>query len=125
MHKVMVIDDDLDFLSEISRTLSLSGYFPVVLQDASRAFREIRKESPGIIILDLKMERASGFQIADRLSKDKRLKSIPVIGVTGYYTDKEHKTCMAICGITNCLTKPFNPLDLISAIENALGNKDV
>jgi len=125
MYKVMVIDDDLDFLSEISRTLFLSGYYPVVLQDSGRAFREIKKEKPSIILLDLKMDRVSGFQIADMLSKDKRFKAIPVIGITGYYTGKEHKTCMAICGITNCLTKPFNPLDLISAIENLLQNKKV
>ena len=120
MSRVIIVDDDREFLEEISKTLELSGYEVVAISDSEKAFKKIQLLKPDVILLDLRMEGISGFKIADILSKDSKLKKIPIIGITGYYTEKEHKTYMAICGISDCLIKPFNPLDVIAAIESVV-----
>jgi two-component system, OmpR family, alkaline phosphatase synthesis response regulator PhoP len=123
MSRVIVIDDDIEFLDEISKTLRLSGYDVTAISESEKAFKKIKSLKPDVILLDLRMDGVSGFKIADILNKDNKLKNIPIVGITGYYTEKEHKTYMAICGIANCLIKPFNPLDVIVAVENAVNLK--
>ncbi|MDP8216032.1 MAG: response regulator [Candidatus Kaelpia imicola] len=120
MSKVMVIDDDREFLDEISKMLQLSGYETIAISESRKALKKIQSLKPDVILLDLRMDGVSGFKIADTLSKNSKLKNIPIVGITGYYTEKEHKTYMTICGIAECLIKPFNPLDVIAAIESAV-----
>jgi len=120
----MVIDDDREFLDEISETLQLSGYEAIAVSESNNAIKKIQSLKPDVVLLDLRMDGISGFKIADILSKNSKLKNIPIVGITGYYTEKEHKTYMAICGIAECLIKPFNPLDVIVAIEDAIKLKN-
>ncbi len=74
-----------------------------------------------MILLDLRMRRTSGFEIADGLKRFLETERIPVIAMTGFYTMKEHSWLMNFCGIKKCLKKPFNPLDVIAEIELAMG----
>jgi DNA-binding response OmpR family regulator len=117
MRKVMVVDDDKEFLDEINEMLNLSGYETILLSDSRYAFMEVCKVKPDVILLDLKMDGVNGFELADELRSSPETKFIPVIGITGFYTEKEHQLLMRVCGIKQCLIKPFNPLDVIAAIE--------
>jgi len=40
--------------------------------------------------------------------------------MTGYFREDEHMPLISICGIKKCIKKPFNPLDIIAAIEAAM-----
>ena len=119
MKRVMIIDDDKVFLEEISQTLKTSGYETIVVSDSTTAVKEAVECMPNLIFLDLKMDKKSGFKIADELMANPKTRSIPVIAVTGVFTRQEHKLLMKICNIRECLTKPIDPLDIISRVENA------
>jgi len=116
MKKVLVIDDDVEFLDEIDELLKATGYSTTVLEDGEQALKETCKMKPDIILLDLKM-KISGFKIAIQLSCLAETKDIPIIAMTGVYTEKEHRLVMSACGIQKWLIKPVSPLDLITAIE--------
>lgn len=120
MKKVMVIDDDQSFLDEIEEMLKSSGYDTVLLSDSTSAIEKVSEYKPDVLLLDIKMEGASGFKIADELRRMPELKNIPLIGVTGFYTENEHRLFMKMCGIKKIIIKPFQPLDVIAAIEKAL-----
>lgn len=47
---------------------------------------------------------------------------VSIIAMTGFFKD-EYASLMNICGIKKCLKKPFNPLDVISGIEEVLSKK--
>jgi len=117
----MVIDDDQSFLDEMEEMLKSSGYNVVLLSDSNSAIEKISEHKPDVLLLDIKMEGASGFKIADELRRMPELKNIPLIGVTGFYTENEHRLFMKMCGIKKIIIKPFQPLDVIAAIEKALG----
>jgi DNA-binding response OmpR family regulator len=119
----MVIDDDREFLDEIKEVLNLSGYEPIPLSESRYAFMEACRRKPDVILLDLKMEGTNGFELADELRSSEETKNIPVIGITGFYTEREHRLLMRVCGIKKCLIKPFNPLDIIVAIERVTEDK--
>jgi len=120
MKKIMVIDDDQSFLDEIEEMLKSSGYDVVLLSDSSTAIDKVTEYKPDVLLLDIKMEGASGFKIADELRRIPELKNIPLIGITGFYTENEHRLFMKMCGIKKIIIKPFQPLDVIAAIEKAV-----
>ena len=120
MKRILIIDDDQDFLKEMGETLKLSGYEPLTLSNSELAFIKVMELKPDLILLDLKMEGMSGFQIANELSLLPETKHIPVIVITGVYTEQMYRTIMSLCCIKQCLTKPVSPLELISAIEKTM-----
>ena len=119
--RVLVIDDDEEFLEELKELLAQTGYEVSDISDSSIALKVARETRPDVILLDLRMRRTSGFEIADGLKRFLETERIPVIAMTGFYTMKEHSWLMNFCGIKKCLKKPFNPLDVIAEIELAVG----
>ncbi|MCM8790690.1 MAG: response regulator [Candidatus Omnitrophica bacterium] len=122
--KILIVDDDKEFLKELREMLILSGYEVTEVSDAKAVVRTVRITKPDVILLDLRMPSISGFEVADKLKSCFETSNVPVIAMTGYYTLKEHVWLMNFCGIKRCLKKPFNPLDVIAEIENIVGKKN-
>ncbi len=118
--RVMIVDDDKEFLSELEQTLSLNGYQVLDVADPRRALEIAGDNRPDIILLDLKMEDLSGFEIADQLGRFSRTMDIPIVAMTGVFTENEHMSLISLCGINKCLTKPFSAQEIVRAIESEL-----
>lgn len=118
--KIMIVDDDKEFLAELKETLHLCGYEPVPVNDSTAAVNTAVSQKPDIIMLDLKMNGLDGFQVTEKLKELPETDRIPIIAMTGYFTKSEHVTLIGMSGIETCLIKPFNPLDAISKIEMLL-----
>ncbi len=115
--RVLIVDDDEEFLAEVTETLQLSGYESIPISEGHRVANEAKEIMPDVILLDLKMDAVSGFKVANELGDQEETKDIPIIAVTGVFTESEHRLLMKTCGIRECVTKPFNPLDIINIIE--------
>jgi DNA-binding response OmpR family regulator len=119
--KVMIVDDDKDLLDELSETLRLSGYDIIAVNDSVSVMPEVLKIRPDVILLDLKMPGKTGFIVANELRRSNEFNNIPIITMTGFFNSNyESFVIMGMFGIKRCLKKPFNPLDVISAIESVL-----
>ena len=121
--RIMIVDDNMELLEELEEMLTQSGYEVATLSDSGRAFALAHEIKPAVIILDLKMGSKSGFQVADELRHSLQMKDVPIIAMTGFFTEKEHVLMMKLCGIKTFILKPFNPVNLISKVEFALGRK--
>jgi len=117
--KIMIVDDDKEFLEELKETLNLSGYDTVGFSDGVSALEMIRKIKPDLIMLDLKMSQKNGFQVAYELKHLPDVR-VPIITMSAFFTEREYTRLMDVCGIQTCLIKPFNPLEAISKIEEIL-----
>jgi DNA-binding response OmpR family regulator len=118
--KILIVDDDKEFLEELREMLTATGYDVTSVGDSIAAVKAARVVKPNIILLDLRMKAMSGFEVADKLKGFPETAVIPIIAMTGFYTLKEHAWLMNFCGIRRCMRKPFNPLDVIAEIENVL-----
>ncbi|MDD5019345.1 MAG: response regulator [Candidatus Omnitrophica bacterium] len=116
MKKIMLIDDDKDFLRELHEVLEQGGYDVVSVDDSEKAVEIIKKDKPDVVMLDIKMPKKSGFDIASELKYFTEMLDIPIIAMSGYYKE-DFNYLLSICGIKRCLKKPFNPLDAIAEIE--------
>src|SRR4051812_16856949 len=92
--------------------LERAGCRVAAARDGHEALREIEKERPDVILLDIDMPGFNGFQVLDKLRSDPATSEIPVIMLTGHAKDSvifdEYAGDLDVF-----MTKPFSPLDLI------------
>lgn len=120
----MIVDDDEKFLEELEETLSLSGYYTVAVSNGDSAVSMAKKVKADVVVLDLKMDGKNGLEVAKELRNIPSTSDVPIIAMTGFYTEQEYNKLINGYGIQTCLTKPFNPLDIITQIERALIRKN-
>ena len=120
--KVMVVDDDRDFLDEVREILDERGYETIMADNGDQALQSARSLRPDIILLDIVMSEMNGFQLADRLNKLKGTRRIPIIAMTGWFVREEHVRLLNMLGITAVLMKPVDPAEVAACIERTLEN---
>lgn len=82
--RVLMIDDDPEFVDAISNLLDARGYDMVTASNGKDGIAKARQENPDIILLDVMMTtKSEGFDVARELHGDENLKEIPVVLMTG------------------------------------------
>jgi len=82
--KILIIDDNPDFLFTMETFLKRSGFITLTAQDGKKGVELAEKENPDLILLDVMMETLySGFEVCKRIKTNPSLKRVPVIGVSG------------------------------------------
>jgi chemosensory pili system protein ChpA (sensor histidine kinase/response regulator) len=124
--KVLIIDNDYDFIEACKNFLEAAGYAVAYEQKELEAIAQIERVKPQVILLDLVMDTAqSGLIIAEKINADQRLRSIPIIFLTGYFTDarlldKEKEIVAKWSNVRKVLDKPVKPAALLDALQKAL-----
>jgi len=86
--KILIVDDDADFVEAMSTLLEAKGYEVVSADNGTDGFKKAKNESPQIILLDVVMaHKSEGFHIARDLKDDEATKEIPVVMITGIRRD--------------------------------------
>ena len=118
--KILVVDDNQDFLAELNEILDCSGYSPTIVSDPSVALNAARSIAPDVILLDLKMNGMNGFQVAEQLKRSEETAGIPIICMSGYFPVDSRATLLDIGNMDVCIKKPFGVLELLKQIEKVL-----
>lgn len=121
--KILIIDDDEELVEELKDMLVSSGYDVTGLTKSISAIEVTRAANPDLILLDLKMNEMSGFEVADALKHLPETSHIPIIAMTGFYVINEPSWLMNFYDIKKCLKKPFSPQDVITRIEEVFSKR--
>jgi CheY-like chemotaxis protein len=116
----MVVDDDEELVKEIVEILKMEGYRVAGFSNSVEAAHKVNEIMPDLALLDLRMDGQSGFELANRIAHRPETAHIPVVAMTGYYKEGTHEGLMHLVGIKECLSKPFNPDELLEMIERLL-----
>ena len=122
--KIMIVDNDEELLEELEDALLHNGYDIVSINDSTIVLDTADRVKPNLILLDLKMPKMFGYQVAIKLKNFPHTARIPIVAMTGYFTKEEHRELMTTCGIETCLTKPFNFPDMIACIGKVLSKSE-
>ncbi len=116
---IAVIDDEPDILELVTVNLEKSGFKVKGFPDADRFFRFLKTEIPDLVVLDLMLPDADGYEICKYLRKEEKYSAIPVIMLTarGEETDK---ILGLELGADDYVTKPFSPRELVARIKAVL-----
>jgi two-component system, OmpR family, alkaline phosphatase synthesis response regulator PhoP len=82
--KILIIDDDPDFVDSITAVLEARDYKVESAPDGTEGFKKAKEIIPNLIILDVMMTKnTEGFEVSREFQKDEDLKSVPIIMITG------------------------------------------
>ncbi len=104
--RVLVVDDEDDFLELSELFLSADGYGVIKAHSASEAMSEVMKNPPDMALLDLYIPGGDGFQILRALRSEPSTRDIPVFATTG--ADLEDVAGVLKIGFDGHFPKPVN-----------------
>jgi DNA-binding response OmpR family regulator len=119
--KILLIDDDATMLKLLNTYLQFEG-FQVILpgkDNLEQMMKAIRRDMPGIILLDIYMQQFNGFDLLRAIRQDQEINHIGVIITSGADVGER---CLEE-GADVFLLKPFVPDELIQSIRKVLAKK--
>jgi CheY-like chemotaxis protein len=119
--KIVVVNDNPEFLELVETLLSEERYDVVVCQFGDRAYQLIKELLPGLVILDVRMVGVDEWQVLDMIKLDPETAAIPVIVCSAAV--REIEAAEARLQEQNCdvLLKPFNIDELVAKVRARIG----
>ncbi|MGH7300415.1 MAG: response regulator [Candidatus Rokuibacteriota bacterium] len=116
--RVLVVDDEADFLATYERLLRRQGHEVTVATSRAAGLAAVASGRPHLVISDLRLPDGDGLDVV------RAARSVPdppaVIVVTGYPSDETRRAALA-AGAAAFLAKPFATAGLLSAVRSSLG----
>ena len=124
MPKILLIDDDSDFVEATKMVLESNHFIVSVADNGEKGLRKAKEESPDLVLLDIIMPVKDGFSAAEQFKRDPELKHIPVIMLTSFST-KGQGTGIPFSGGLNLeaddyIEKPVTPEELVKRVQDCL-----
>ena len=121
--KILAVDDERHIVRLIQVNLERAGYQVMTAFDGPEALKKVEAEKPDLIVLDVMMPRMDGFEVLKRLKAKPETSEIPVIMLTAKAQDADVFRGWS-SGVSAYLTKPFNPLELITFVKRIFTGYD-
>ena len=121
--KILVIDDSDLMLNIIRDIIEGAGYDVVTASSGKEGLELVRKEKPDLVLLDVIMPEMNGFEVCEILRNDDSNNLLPIIILTAKSKDEDKLRGLEL-GADDYITKPFNPRELISRVNNTLRRID-
>ncbi len=120
---IAIVDDEPDIVELVSLHLQKGGYKVRSFEDADGLFKFLKSNLPDLVILDLMLPDADGFEICKFLKKEDKFNSIPVIMLTAR-SDEMDKIIGLELGADDYVTKPFSPRELLARVKAVLRREE-
>lgn len=119
MKKILIIEDSNDIRENIAEILDLAGYQTFVASNGKQGADIAIANLPDLILCDIMMPELDGYGVFNLLQKKTSSANIPFIFMTAKSEPSEMRKGMEM-GADDYLIKPFDDVELLSAIESRL-----
>jgi len=120
--KILIVDDEENFLTILSSLMKKQGHKVVTAGDGKKALKLIHMEAPDVLLSDVKMPGMDGIEL---LKKAKELDpDLPVVMITGF-ADIPGAVNMIKLGAHDYLPKPFDNNEVIRVVQRALTEREL
>jgi len=114
--RVLVVDDDPDMVAFLARMLGKEGLAVETALDGDAALVQVLSAPPDLILLDVMLPGASGFEICERLKADEATALIPIVLVTAL-EDTQSRVRGIQAGADDFLSKPVKVEELVARVK--------
>lgn len=122
--KILVVDDDPNIVKLLKARLEAHNYEIITAQDGEECIQKVASEKPDLVLLDIMMPKADGYNVLIGMKEIKELTgeipTVPVIVLTAL-SDPRVKSMIEKEEIKDYIVKPFNSADLLAKIKKVLG----
>lgn len=116
---VLVAEDDEISATILLHRLQKEGLDVRRFDNGQDAFDDAHRETPILVILDVKMPGLDGFEVLERIRKDPRFASVPVIMLTSMGHEADIVRAFRM-GADDYILKPFSPTELSARVRRLL-----
>ena len=122
--KVLVVDDEVHIVHVVAIKLRNNDYEVISAENGAEAFELACSEKPDIIVTDFQMPVMTGLELVEKIRQCDVIKDIPVIMLTArsFAIEEQQQEDLQI---SQCLSKPFSPKELLESIEDILYHRAV
>jgi putative two-component system response regulator len=117
--RVLVVDDDERNRSLLERLLTMQGYDVLTVKSGEAALTALRHVPVDLVLLDVQLPGASGFEVCARLKESPDTRLVPVVLVTGM-GERQHKISGLRAGADDFIAKPFDPEELQARVTSLI-----
>jgi CheY-like chemotaxis protein len=122
MKKILIVDDEKDTLYILEKKLKENNYIVFAATNGKDAIEFSKRENPDLILLDIAMPDMDGYTIASALRKEKLLKDVPIIFVTGKELEfKSMEERLSQFGVCDYIVKPCRFEDILRKVNGFIG----
>ena len=121
---ILVIDDNTDIRENTAEILDLAGYNTLTAENGKRGVELAVKHKPDVIICDIMMPELDGYGVLHLLRKNSDTQNIPFVFLTAKTERSDFRKGMEM-GADDYITKPFEDIELLNAVEVRLKKSDI
>jgi len=110
--RVLVVDDEADIVALVAYHLVKAGYRVSTASSGPDAITAARQERPALVVLDLMLPGASGYDVLEQLRSQPATRDIAVLMLTARREEQDRIRGLSL-GADDYLTKPFSPQELV------------
>ena len=122
--KILLVDDDPDFLEAVSLILKPKKFDVVTAYDGTDGLKKAKSEKPDLIVLDVMMPEKDGYAVCRELKSSPQMSHIPVLLLTAVASHIPTTRYTQEMGLEteadDYLDKPVEPEVLVKRIETLL-----
>jgi PAS domain S-box-containing protein len=120
MVRVLVVDDEQDFIELVTEILKREGYDVDTALSGEEALQFLEEGQTDLILLDLMMPEMDGFDLCKKLGDNPKTSKIPIIMVTVKGDFESIENAYKCMSVKNYITKPFEKENLIKIVGDVL-----
>jgi CheY-like chemotaxis protein len=114
--RVLICDDDPVILRLLQVNLEIEGYDVISAHHGEEAVQLALSERPDLVVLDIMMPRMDGYEACHQIKSHDATRDIPIVFLSAKAQQSDIDMGTSF-GVTQYLTKPFDPTELLQVVE--------
>jgi len=119
--KILVIEDEEIMIDLLQKKLTKEGYEISIARDGEEGLEVMKEIKPNLILLDIIMPKMGGFEVMEKMNKDKDLKKIPVIVISNSGQPVELDRAQKLGAKDWLIKTEFDPQEVINKVVKQIG----
>lgn len=116
---ILIVEDEKDAVEMYRIVLEVEGYRVMVAYTLQAAIKQLEKERPDLILLDVVLRGSSGLDLCELVRKDPGLEDLPIVIISNLDSPEDIKAGLD-AGANVYLTKPISQDELLEAVQQNL-----
>jgi len=119
--KILMVEDEEIMIDLLQRKIAQEGYEISVARNGEEGLAAMKEKKPDLVLLDIIMPKMGGFEVMEKMQKDKDLKKIPVIVISNSGQPVEIDRAQKMGAEDWLIKTEFDPQEVIEKIKKQIG----
>jgi DNA-binding response OmpR family regulator len=117
---IVVVDDDAGIRESLKDLMALENWECAVAETGKKGLELVESLKPQLVVADIQLPDMSGYQLCQSLKRDPGSRHVPVVMITGRFTEPDDKIQGFESGADEFFSKPFDPVLFVARIKSIL-----